>query len=154
VVVIAWVVGALSPPPLKSVSAIYGLAAVPPQLIAMTVVPPVVELLLLELDELELLLELDELLELELLLLELELELELLELELPPGFWISIPSNSDWFTTEVQTMTIWPLLLALVENCWIVAIYSPPAVLKMSKAASTCVPLIETLNVRSPAAPK
>jgi hypothetical protein len=72
VVVIACVVPPLTAPPLKSVSATYGLAAAPPQLIAITVLPPldVVVLLeeLLELDELELLLD-------ELLLDELLLEL-------------------------------------------------------------------------------
>jgi len=97
-----------------------------------TVKPPELELLeldelelLLELEELELLLELDELDELE---LELELdELELLELELP-DVWISIPLNWALSITFTVLRTIWPLLLALVENCWIFALYSPPAV--------------------------
>jgi len=76
----AWVVPPLTPPPLKSVSATYGAAAVPPQLMPiMSLSPPDVvvvddELELLELELLELLLELLDELEL--------LELELLELEL------------------------------------------------------------------------
>jgi len=65
VVVMACVVGALSPPPLKSVSATYGLAAAPPQLIAMTSPPLVVEVVELELELLEL-----ELLELVVLVVE------------------------------------------------------------------------------------
>jgi len=103
------------------------------------------ELELLELDELELLLELEELLELD----ELELLLDVL-----PVLSISMPPARELLTTDVYWMTILPLLLALAANCWTFAIYCPPAVLKMSKAVSTCVPLIETLNVRDPAAAK
>jgi hypothetical protein len=93
-----------------------------------TVKPP--ELELLELDELEeLLLELDELLLDELLELD---ELELLELELdelPPVVWICMPLICALSITVVKRITICPPLLALVENCWILAMYSPPAVL-------------------------
>jgi hypothetical protein len=54
--------------------------------------------------------------------------------------------------TVVKAMTIWPLLLALAENCWTLAMYSPPAAAKMSKSVRTCVPLIVTLDSRAPAA--
>jgi hypothetical protein len=77
-VVIACVVPPLTEPPLKSVSATYGLAAAPPQLIAITSLSPPVVVVVLELE-----LELLELLELELDELELD-ELELDELASSP----------------------------------------------------------------------
>ena len=54
--------------------------------------------------------------------------------------------------TFVNLMTTCPLPLAVAANCWTSAMFFPPASLKMSKLLSTCVPLIDTLNSRWPAA--
>src|ERR1035438_5788204 len=48
-------------------------------------------------------------------------------------------------------MVMTPLLGATSLNCSTTALYSPPAVAKMSKLVSTCVPSIRTLKVREPA---
>src|SRR5260370_9313113 len=52
----------------------------------------------------------------------------------------------------VKEMPIVPVPVAFVVNCCTVALLAAPAVAMMSKLVSTCVPLIETLNLRCPAA--
>ena len=58
----------------------------------------------------------------ELLLLEL-----LLELLLPPLVTV-IPLTFGLSVTEVNWITTWPLLLAVVLNVWAMALFWPPAV--------------------------
>ena len=53
--------------------------------------------------------------------------------------------------TVTNWMVIAPLLGATAVNCSTTALYSPPAVAKMSKLVSTCVPLMRTLKMREPA---
>ena len=52
--------------------------------------------------------------------------------------------------TVVNWMVNVPLVGATAVNCSTTALYSPPAVAKMSKLDSTCVPSMETLKVRGP----
>ena len=63
---------------------------------------------------------------------------------------ISIPLTSELFTTDVNTITNCPLEFAGSVNCWMLAMFCPPAAAKMSKFVSTCVPLMLTLNVARP----
>ena len=53
--------------------------------------------------------------------------------------------------TVVNWMVNVPLVGATAVNCSTTALYSPPAVAKMSKLVSTCVPSMETLKIREPA---
>src|SRR5262250_780555 len=68
-----------------------------------------------------------------------------------PGYCTSIPLTSELSFTEVNLITYCPLELALAVNCSITALFLAPAVAKMSKLVSTCVPLMVTLNIRDPA---
>src|SRR5215831_7564322 len=68
------------------------------------------------------------------------------------GYWISIPLTSARSFVGVNVITNWPLELALAVNCSITALFCAPAVAKISKLVSTCVPLMLTLNTRELAA--
>ena len=61
-----------------------------------------------------------------------------------------MPFTSELLTTVVNTITYCPLEFAASENCWMLAMFCPPAVAKMSKSVSTGVLLMLTLNVRCP----
>ena len=65
---------------------------------------------------------------------------------------ISIPFTSELLITVVNLITYWPEGLAAAVNCWMLAIFFPPAAAKMSKPVSACVPLMLTLNTRCPGA--
>ncbi len=54
--------------------------------------------------------------------------------------------------TVMNWIVIFPLLSALAVNCSATALYSTPAVARMSKLVSTCCPLTLTLKMREPAA--
>ena len=54
--------------------------------------------------------------------------------------------------TVTNWMVIVPVLLAVAVNDSATALYSPPAVAKMSKLVRTWLLLMRTLKVRSPAA--
>ena len=64
----------------------------------------------------------------------------------------SMPLTWALSLTVTNWMVIAPALLAVAVNDSATALYSPPAVAKMSKLVSTWVPLIRTLKVRDPAA--
>src|SRR5215831_376107 len=66
------------------------------------------------------------------------------------SYCTSIPLNNDWFTTDVNWTTYWPLEFALTVNCSITALFLAPAVAKISKFVNSCVPLMLTLKVREP----
>src|SRR5260370_6496190 len=70
----------------------------------------------------------------------------------PPGPRTSMPLIRALSVTVVKTRLIWPLALAVAVNCSITALFIAPAVAKMSKLVSTCVPLLDTLKMRWPAA--
>ena len=53
--------------------------------------------------------------------------------------------------TVVNWMVILPVLSAATVNCSTTALYSAPAVARMSKLVSTCLPLMVTLKMREPA---
>src|SRR3984885_12482543 len=67
---------------------------------------------------------------------------------------ISMPLMSALFVTDVNVITICPLAFAVAVNCWMLAIFSPLEAFTMSKFASTCVPLMLTLNTREPVVEK
>src|SRR5689334_17790200 len=66
----------------------------------------------------------------------------------PRSYWTSMPLMRALSVTVVNTITYWPLELALAVNDLMSARFWPPAVWKISKLASTCVPLMITLNTR------
>lgn len=53
--------------------------------------------------------------------------------------------------TVTKEMVIFPVLSAVAVNCSTTALYSAPAVARMSKLVSTWLPLMMTLKVREPA---
>jgi hypothetical protein len=61
---------------------------------------------------------------------------------------------SALLVTDVNVITYCPLAFAGTVNCWMLAMFSPPAAAKMSKFVNTCVPLMLTLNTRLLAAVK
>src|SRR5579875_210102 len=70
--------------------------------------------------------------------------------EVPPS--TSMPLTCALSVTVTNWIVTAPLLLAVVLNCSTTALYSPPAVAKMSKFVNTCTPFITTLKTRLPAA--
>src|ERR1700677_76010 len=64
---------------------------------------------------------------------------------------ISMPLTWALSLTVTNWMVMVPVLDAVAVNGSITAMYSPPAVAKMSKSVRTWVPLIRTLKVRDPA---
>src|SRR5260370_5472419 len=68
-----------------------------------------------------------------------------------PAAITSMPLTSALSVTVVNLITYWPLASAATSNSLITALLAAPAAAKISKLASTCVPLIETLNTREPA---
>ncbi len=61
-----------------------------------------------------------------------------------PLTWALSLTDTNWMVTA-------PALLAVAVNDSATALNSPPAVAKMSKLVSTCVPLMRTLKVLDPA---
>ena len=50
---------------------------------------------------------------------------------------ISMPFTSAWSMRVVNWMTYWPEAFAGDENCWMMAMFWPPAAEKMSKLVKT-----------------
>ncbi len=69
------------------------------------------------------------------------------------SYWTSIPLTFGWSADpEVKLITICPLALAVVVNCFTTAWFFAPAAAMMSKFVNTAVLLMLTLNTRCPTA--